>query len=111
LSYIFLFELYLRQNQMDIDNFSCGLSVIKPNGQRLTLLRYNGSNHSHGDITFACHIHKATEKAINEGKSPESHAKETDLYHTLVGALSHLVEDANIGGLPKLKTDEPDLFK
>ncbi len=33
----YLFELYLRQGLMDVENFSCGLSVIKPDGQRLTL--------------------------------------------------------------------------
>lgn len=107
----YLFELYVRQSGMDTENFSCGLSVIKPDGQPLTLLRYNGSNHIHGDITFACHIHKATEKAINAGKKTESHADETDIYHTLDGALFCLVNDANINGLSKLKADEADLFK
>lgn len=107
----YLFELYVRQSHMDTDNFSCGLSVIKPDGQPLTLLRYNGSNHIHHDIVFNCHIHKATEEAINKGKKPESYAEETDIYHTLDGALFCLAQDAFIRGLPDLKADEPDLFK
>jgi len=35
----YLFELYVRQSRIDTENFSCGLSVIKPDGQPLTLLR------------------------------------------------------------------------
>jgi len=107
----YLFELYLRQGIMDVENFSCGLSVIKPDGQRLTLLRYNGSNHIHHDIQFSCHIHKATEHAINIGRKPESFAEKTEIYHTLDGALYHLVRNADIKGLLALKADEPDLFK
>lgn len=107
----YLFSLYLRQNSFDAEHFSCGLAVIKPDGQRLTLLRYNGSNHPHGEIHFACHIHRATEKAIRAGKKPESHAEQTDSYHSLEGALFCLCQDANVAGLPDLKADHPDLFK
>jgi len=106
----YLFELYVRQSHIDTEDFSCGLSVIKPDGQRLTLLRYNGSNHIHHEIKFSCHIHKATERAINLGKKPESFAEKTEIYHTLDGALFCLVSDAIISGLPSLKADEPDLF-
>lgn len=38
------FQLYTRQNLragME-DNFSCGLNMVKPNGESLTLCRYNG---------------------------------------------------------------------
>jgi hypothetical protein len=106
----FLFSLYLRQNTYDEQHFSCGLSVIKPDGQKLTLLRYNGANHPHGDIKYACHIHRASERAIRERKKPEWYADETNLYHTLEGALFQLCKDANISGLANLKADEPDLF-
>lgn len=107
----YLFTLYLRQNIFDIEHFSCGLAVIKPDGQRLTLLRYNGSNHPHGDIHFTCHIHTTTEKAIRAGKKPESHAEQTGRYHSLEGALFCLCKDANVTGLPDLQADHPDLFK
>lgn len=107
----FSFSMYLRQNTYDLEHFSCGLVCIKPDGQKLSLLRYNGSNHPHGDILYACHIHKATERAIREGKKPDSYAEQTDRYHSLDGALFCLCEDANISGLPDLKADHPDLFK
>ncbi|WP_297186084.1 hypothetical protein [uncultured Porticoccus sp.] len=105
------FTVYQRQNLFDDKDFSCGLKVIKPDGQPLTLLRYNGGGHIHGDIQFACHIHSATEKAILAGRKPESHAEATALYRTLEGALACLLEDARIRGLSNVKKDEPDLFE
>jgi hypothetical protein len=107
----FVFLLYLRQNTFDAEHFSCGLTLVKPDGQKLTLLRYNGSNHLHGDIKYACHIHKVSEKGMVAGKKPDRYAKETVKYHTLDGALFNLCQDANITGLANLKADEPDLFK
>jgi hypothetical protein len=104
------FELYLRQNTYDAADFSCGLKVIKPDGQPLTLLRYNGGGHIHGDIKFACHIHQATYKAIAAGKKPESHAEPTKKYRSLDGALACLLEDACISGLLNVVHDAPDLF-
>lgn len=106
-----LYLLYLRQNTYDDQHFSCGLVVIKPDGQKLTLLRYNGANHVHESIRCACHVHKASERAIREGRKPEYHAQETDRYHTLDGALFALCKDANISGLANLTPDEPDLFR
>jgi len=43
------FELYTRQNLRDgmEDDFSCGISWIAPNGESLTLKRYNGPAHYH----------------------------------------------------------------
>lgn len=102
----FIYTLYLRQNLFDKEHFSCGLSVLKPDNKKLTLLRYNGSNHPHGDIMYECHIHKATEQAIKEGKKPESHAIKTDRYFTLQGALYCLCQDANITGITDLKADK-----
>lgn len=106
----YAFQLYLRQNTFDADHFSCGLSVIKPDGQRLTLLRYNGSNHAHGNIRFQCHIHRASERAIEEGRKPEWYADTTDTYHTLDGALYLLCNAANISGIANLAADGPDFF-
>lgn len=107
----FSFELYMRQNQFDTVDFSCGLKIIKPDGQPLTLLRYNGGGHIHGDIAYACHIHRATQAAITAGKKPESHAEPTLAYRTLNGALAQLLEDAAITGLLHVAHDAPDLFE
>lgn len=104
------FELYLRQSFHNPDDFSCGLKIIKPDGQPLTLVRYNGGGHVHGEIVFACHIHRATYQAIAAGKKPESHAESTKVYRTLDGALACLLGDAAISGLLHVAYDAPDLF-
>lgn len=106
----FIFGLFLRQNTFDEENFSCGLRVEKPGGGSVTLLRYNGSNHRHDPANYECHIHKATEQAIIEGRAPESDATVTTAYRTLDGALFCLCQDANIVGICGLQPDEPDLF-
>jgi len=78
-------------------------------GETLTLARYNGSSHRHGEIEYACHIHRATEEAIREGRKPESHAEQTTRYHRLSGALDCLVNDFHIEGL-ETQPDQPELF-
>ncbi|MDO8895382.1 hypothetical protein [Nitrosomonas sp.] len=104
------FELYLRRSTHNLEDFSCGLKVIKPDGQPLTLLRYNGGGHIHGEIVFSCHIHRATQRAIEAGKKAESHAEPTQNYRTLDGALACLLEDAAVSGLLHVVHDAPDLF-
>lgn len=106
----YLFELYQRQSTFDDVDFSCGLAVIKPDGQMLTLVRYNGESHKHDQIVYRCHIHKATGQAIRAGKKPESHADMTHGYKTADGALSCLIKDCNISGINNNHPDEPDLF-
>lgn len=104
------FELYLRQSSHNVEDFSCGLKVIKPDGQPLTLLRYNGGGHIHGEIVFSCHIHRTTQQAIEAGKKAESHAEPTRNYRTLDGALACLIEDASVSGLLHVAHDAPGLF-
>lgn len=106
----FSFELYMRQNNFDIVDFSCGLKIIKPDGQPLTLVRYNGGGHKHGEIAYACHIHRTTQAAMAAGKKPESHAEQTQAYRSLDGALACLVDDLAITGL-HVAHDAPDLFE
>ena len=102
------FEIYQRQNIQDDGDFSCGIVHVAFDGSRLTLARYNGSGHEHGDILYRPHIHRATEKAIAAGGKPEREAKETDRYETLEGALACLIEDFNIVGL-SAPPDQPRL--
>lgn len=104
------FEVYLRQGLFNPADFSCGLKFIKPDGQPLTLLRYNGGGHIHGEIVFACHIHQATQAALAAGRKAEAHAERTVCYRTLDGALACLLEDAAISGLLHLAHNAPDLF-
>ena len=94
------FRLYLRQNLNDEQDFSCGLALVQPGGGTLSLVRYNGSSHRHGDILFRCHIHRATEDAYMAGKKIDSHADATERYGTLDGALGCLIDDCSVDGMP-----------
>lgn len=114
------FEIYKRQNMrvgME-DDYSCGIGWLAPNGETLTLKRYNGPNHDHPNqlekikLGYGCHIHFATEKYIKSNRKAEGFAEKTDRYNTLDGALHCLVTDCNIIGI-NTKPDgqqEPKLF-
>ena len=103
------FLIYQRESLRDQHSYSCGIVYLAPGGVRLTLARYNGSNHQHGDIRFQPHIHRATEAAIADGKKPEHVAEETTRYQTLEGALACLIEDFSLSGI-RAKPDQPSLF-
>lgn len=106
------FEIYKRQNLRDgmEDDFSCGISWLAPNGDTLTLKRYNGPNHDHPNhlektrLGNTCHIHIATEKYIKANRKAEGFAEATDRYQTIEGALHCLVADCKISGI----TTTPD---
>lgn len=103
------FRVYVRQSLNFPDAFSCGIRWLLPSGETLTLARYNGPNHMHGEIAYECHIHRATEEAIRLGRKPECHAEVTKRYHTVNGALHCLVVDFRIEGLDTAP-DQPELF-
>ena len=98
------FSVYMRQNLTDENDFSCGIAYLPPNGQPLTLARYNGPSYVHGDIVWRPHIHRVTEEAIVTGRKPEREAEETDRYETLHGVLACLIDDFNLKGIAA----EPD---
>ena len=104
------FQIYLRQNEADVNDFSCGIAYLPIGGNRLTLARYNGPSHIHRDIRYRAHIHRATAKAIAEGRKPESEADETDRYTTLNGAFRCLVDDFQVEGITPPEHDRPRLF-
>ena len=103
------FEVYQRQNESDENDFSCGIAYIPPGGRRLTLGRYNGPSHLHGEIAYRPHIHRATASAIAAGKKPESEADETDRFTSLDGAFGCLVEDFRLQGITAPAPDHPRL--
>ena len=103
------FLIYQRQNLNDDKDFSCGISYLPRGGPSLTLARYNGPSHEHGDIAYRPHIHSASEKAIADGKKAESSAEETDRFASLEGALACLIEDYNVSGV-KARHDNPRLI-
>lgn len=103
------FSIYQRQSLDDEHDFSCGISYLPSGGPTLTLARYNGPGHEHGDIVFRPHIHRTSEKAIAAGVKPESEAEATDRFETLEGALACLIEDFKVGH-PNARSDQPELF-
>ena len=104
------FSIYQRQNVHDDSDFSCGIVYIPRVGARLTLARYNGPSHRHGEIVYRPHIHRTTARAIAAGKKPESEADETDRYTNLDGALRCLVEDFHLQGLSLPNDNQASLF-
>ena len=103
------YRIYLRQNLNDDHDFSCGLALVRRGGRPLSLVRYNGASHAHGDIRYRCHIHRATAEAIFAGRKVDNHAEATDRFRTLEGALACLIKDCGVQGLTA-QPDEPDLF-
>ena len=104
------FSIYQRQSTVDEQDFSCGIAYIPQGGSRLTLARYNGPSHRHGDIAYRPHIHGTTARAIAAGKKPESEANETDRFSTLDGALRCLIEDFKLSGLKAPPPDQERLL-
>ena len=103
------FRIYQRQNLLALLDFSCGISYMPLGIPVLTLARYNGPNHQHGNIKYRPHIHRASEQAIKAGRKPESEAEETNRFISLEGALYCLMQDFNISGL-HAEADEAELF-
>lgn len=107
------FSLYIRQNVRIEFNFSCGLLYFGRAGvEKLTLARYNGSDHPHanaieasGRLLHGCHIHKATARYIAAGRKPEGYAVVTDRYTDLRGAIIAIMDDCSITGLPSSLTE------
>lgn len=93
------FTFYTRQNRLLDRDFSCGLIWASHEGD-LPLLRLNGSGHVHPPLGLVCHIHRATEKAIREGRKPDAYAEATSAYDSLDGAKHVLVTMASIMGVP-----------
>ena len=105
------FEIYQREHLEDKTDFSSGVAAILRDGSRLMLARYNGSSHEHGDIAYKPHIHRATERAMTEGRKPEYHAEATDRYRTVHGALACLYDDFGIPRDPdKVPHDQKSLL-
>ena len=102
------FLVYQRQNLDDEQDFSCGIAYLPRGAQPLTLARYNGPSHEHGDIVYRPHIHRASETAIAAGRKTEADATETGRFETVDGALACLTEDFNVSGVD-VQHDAPRL--
>ena len=102
------FLIYQRQNLEDEQDFSCGIAYLPRGAPPLTLARYNGPSHEHGDIAYRQHIHRASEAALAAGRKAEADATETGRFETVDGALACLTEDFNVSG-GVVRHDEPRL--
>jgi len=100
------FAAYQRQNLIDESDFPCGILYLPTGAPSLTIARYNGPSHKHGDIAYQPHIHRASERAIAAGKKPESRAEATSRFQTLEGALACLMQDFNVTGLNAQNDDQ-----
>lgn len=103
------YRIYQRKNIDDKKDFSCGLALLRKCGKPFTLVRYNGSNHPHGDIHYRCHIHRTRAEAIIAGIKIDSFAEKTDRYRTMEGAWACLLDDCKVVGLTA-QYDHPELF-
>ena len=104
------FDIFQREHLRDETDFSAGILVRLPDGSRLTLARYNGSSHEHGEISWQAHIHRATERAIREGRRAEHYAEATDRYRTAEGALACLLDDFGVLGDGLARHDQQRLL-
>jgi hypothetical protein len=99
---LYTFTLIIRQSTMVADSYSCGLVWHATPSHKLTLTRYNGSDHEHNNplegfaFDGACHIHRATERYITTGRKAEHYAEQTTRYNDVKEALACLLDDCNI---------------
>lgn len=95
--------IYLRHNQENMLDFSCGLGFI-PKGRTkpFMLRRYNGKSHEHTNRLEAAqpfynfHIHQATEKYQLSSYAAEHYAYPTNLYADIFGAFKSLLDDCKV---------------
>jgi hypothetical protein len=102
------YRLILRQSVLDSSNFSVILGVVGSGGRVTNLRRHNGTSHSHynpiEDTEFAnlCHVHIATERYQDLGRSPEHFAEATEAFHDLATALAFMLIETNFEQPPQL---------
>jgi hypothetical protein len=99
------FTVYARQSLILAANFSCGLKWEAPSGEGVTLVRYNGNSHPHGNrlegtrFVDKFHIHRATERYLRMGLDSDGFAEETSAYSSLSGAVKALAIDCHVQDL------------
>ncbi len=96
------FRLILRQNTLNVLDFSLILAVQVPGSTHLfRLRRYNGKSHEHtnlieGTTFYDFHIHMATQRYQELGTREDAFAEPTDRFGDYHGALRCLTQDVNI---------------
>lgn len=96
------FSLILRQNSINVLDFSIILAVRVPGSTQLfRLRRHNGksheqTNHIEGTTFYDFHIHMATERYQELGTREDAYAEPTDRYADFHEAFRRLIQDTNI---------------
>ena len=100
------FRLILRQNKINVLDFSVILAVRVPKShQFFRLRRYNGKSHEHTNHIedrkfYDFHIHSDTERYQQLGTWEDAYAEPTARYADFHGALRCLFNDANFVASP-----------
>ena len=96
------FRLILRQNLLNVLDFSVILAYsVSSSSQVFLLRRYNGKSHEHTNkierqTFYDFHIHFATERYQRSGWKDEAYAEVTNRYGDFQGALDCLIQDCGL---------------
>ena len=95
------FDVFIRQNQTFIENFSIGLSCKIPDlSSSVQLIRYNGPHDSRDNIEHHLkpHIHRITQEEIQSGnlKYPTKNIQITDKYNMFEEGLRTFLIDMKV---------------
>jgi hypothetical protein len=96
------FRLILRQNLLNVLDFSVILAYsVASSSQVFLLRRYNGKSHEHTNkierqTFYDFHIHFATERYQRSGWKDEAYAEVTNRYGDFQGALDCLIQDCGL---------------
>jgi hypothetical protein len=98
------FRLILRQNLLNVLDFSVILGYSVPSSSQVfRLRRYNGKCHEHTNQIerqkfYDFHIHFATERYQHSGLREDAYAEATNRYGDFQGALDCLFQDCGLVG-------------
>jgi len=111
------FKIFFRQSKTVANDFSCGIIWFPRGDESLILARFNGSSHVHVNrmggekMDCVCHVHRTTERYIQNNLSPDGHAIATASYKTASGALAELAREFKVTGLEGIAVpDQQELF-
>lgn len=102
------FRIILRQNKINIFDFSIILIFVDRNGKEFRLIRYNGKHpsvhtnkwekregYSNFEFNPTFHIHKATQRYQEAGFIIDGYAEPTAIYYDFKSALGHFLSENN----------------
>lgn len=95
--------IYLRRNEENLLDFSCGLGLFpEGRGELFSIRRYNGKSHRHTNWLdgkqgfYDFHIHQTTEKYQKSSYKDDHYADTTDRYTRFEEAFRCLLKDFKV---------------